>query len=106
MSKYSKLESNPKLREAKVSEYWREKNIFEKSIEHDNSKPSYVWYEGPPTANGLPHFGHLLPRVYKDFYPRYKTMRGYYAPRKGGPLRSKSRKSSGSTQSRRSKRTA
>jgi len=84
MSKYSKLESNPKLREAKVSEYWREKNIFEKSIEHDNSKPSYVWYEGPPTANGLPHFGHLLPRVYKDFYPRYKTMRGYYAPRKGG----------------------
>ena len=84
MAKYEKLESNPKLREQVVSEYWKEHNIFEKSIEDDGSKPHFVWYEGPPTANGLPHFGHLLPRIYKDFYPRYKTMRGYHAPRKGG----------------------
>ena len=84
MSKYEKLESNPNLREQKVAEHWKSHSIFEKSIEDDGSKPHFVWYEGPPTANGLPHFGHLLPRIYKDFYPRYKTMRGFHAPRKGG----------------------
>ncbi len=84
MSKFTKLESDPKVREAKVSEFWSAQKIFEKSLEQNRNKPHYVWYEGPPTANGKPHFGHLMPRIYKDFFPRYKSMRGYYAPRKGG----------------------
>jgi isoleucyl-tRNA synthetase len=84
MSKYNKLESDPKVREATVSEFWNAQKTFEKSLEKNRNKPSYVWYDGPPTANGLPHFGHLIPRIYKDFFPRYKTMRGFYAPRKGG----------------------
>ncbi|MEO8877474.1 MAG: class I tRNA ligase family protein, partial [Polyangiaceae bacterium] len=68
--------------ERSILDLWREKNIFEKSIRGD--KGDFVFYEGPPTANGLPHNGHVLTRVIKDLFPRYKTMCGYRVARKAG----------------------
>src|SRR5471032_828628 len=68
--------------ERSILDLWREKNIFEKSIRGD--KGDFVFYEGPPTANGKPHPGHVLTRVVKDLFPRYKTMCGYYVPRRAG----------------------
>ena len=67
-------------------EFWKRERIFERSLEEAKAKgaPSFVFYEGPPTANGLPHNGHVLTRVIKDLFPRYKTMRGFYVPRKAG----------------------
>jgi len=70
--------------EKKVLAFWKEARIFQKSIEQGEGKPTFVFYEGPPTANGTPHNGHVLTRVIKDLFPRYKTMRGYKVPRKGG----------------------
>jgi isoleucyl-tRNA synthetase len=84
MAEYKNLESDPNIRESKVNEFWASEKIFDRQMEQHKDKDSYVWYEGPPTANGKPHFGHLIPRIYKDFFPRYKAMRGYYTPRKGG----------------------
>ncbi len=79
-----KLEKDPKRREEEVLRFWKEREIFEKSVARNEGKPRFVFYEGPPTANGVPHFAHLLARLYKDIFPRYKTMRGYYVPRKAG----------------------
>ncbi|MGY4706671.1 isoleucine--tRNA ligase [Candidatus Bipolaricaulota sp. J31] len=79
-----KLEKDPKRREEEVLRFWKERAIFEKSVVLNEEKPRFVFYEGPPTANGVPHFAHLLARLYKDIFPRYKTMRGYYVPRKAG----------------------
>jgi len=84
MSQYRRLESDVTVREAQILDYWRSRRIFEKSLKRTEKGPRYVFYEGPPTANGRPHFGHLMPRVYKDLFPRYKTMRGFYCIRKGG----------------------
>jgi len=70
--------------EEKVLQFWKENHIFEKSMAQREDAPRYVFYEGPPTANGLPHIGHVLTRVIKDLFPRYKTMKGYYVRRKGG----------------------
>ena len=70
--------------EAEVLAFWKERRIFERSLEATRGGPPFVFYEGPPTANGLPHNGHVLTRVIKDLFPRYKTMRGYHVPRKGG----------------------
>ena len=72
--------------EAKVLSFWRENDIFKKSMEKTKQAggPSFVFFEGPPTANGMPHNGHVLTRVLKDLFPRYKTMRGYHVPRKAG----------------------
>jgi isoleucyl-tRNA synthetase len=84
MPQYPKLESDVTKRESEVFEFWKTHRTFEKSLEKTKGKPRYVFYEGPPTANGKPHFGHLMPRVYKDLFPRYKTMRGFYVLRKGG----------------------
>ncbi len=70
--------------EARVLEFWRENEIFEKSLKLREGKPRYVFFEGPPTANGTPHNGHVLTRVIKDLFPRYKTMRGFEVPRKAG----------------------
>lgn len=70
--------------ERAVLAFWKEHRIFEKSLEARSGAPSFVFYEGPPTANGLPHNGHVLTRVIKDLFPRYKTMRGYSVPRKAG----------------------
>jgi isoleucyl-tRNA synthetase len=64
--------------------FWKEARIFEKSLERTKNGTPFVFYEGPPTANGLPHNGHVLTRVIKDLFPRYKTMRGYHVPRKAG----------------------
>jgi len=70
--------------EKEILRFWREHRIFEKSIEQSKGKPPFVFYEGPPTANGLPHNGHVLTRVIKDLFPRYKTMRGHFVGRKAG----------------------
>jgi len=70
--------------EERVLRFWQRNKIFEKSLEMRRDAPRYVFYEGPPTANGLPGTHHVLARVFKDLFPRYKTMRGYYVLRKGG----------------------
>ncbi|MFA6251066.1 MAG: class I tRNA ligase family protein [Candidatus Paceibacterota bacterium] len=72
------------LREEAVLQFWKEQEIFKKSLEKDASKGEYVFYEGPPTANGKPGIHHLEARAFKDVIPRYKTMRGYHVRRKGG----------------------
>ena len=70
--------------EEKVRAFWKERRIFEKSVELRKGGKSFVWHDGPPTANGKPHNGHVLTRVFKDVFPRYRTMRGFHAPRKAG----------------------
>jgi len=70
--------------EARILEFWREHGIYEKSLEQRRGAPRFVFYEGPPTANGLPHPGHCLTRAIKDLFPRYRTMRGQFCERKGG----------------------
>ncbi len=64
--------------------FWKDREVFRKSLEQRADAPAFVFYEGPPTANGRPHNGHVLTRVIKDLFPRYKTMRGYRVPRKAG----------------------
>ena len=71
-------------REKEVEELWKEKDIFKKSIDLREGCPTYMFYDGPPTANGKPHIGHVLTRVIKDMIPRYRTMKGYKVPRKAG----------------------
>jgi len=70
--------------ELKMIRFWKQNGIYEKSLELRKDAPTFVFYEGPPTANGLPHPGHCLTRAIKDLYPRYKTMRGYRVDRKAG----------------------
>jgi isoleucyl-tRNA synthetase len=70
--------------EREVLRFWRERQIFEKTLTKPAPRGQFVFYEGPPTANGLPHNGHVLTRVIKDVFPRYKTMRGWNVPRKAG----------------------
>ncbi|MCC6623177.1 MAG: isoleucine--tRNA ligase [Deltaproteobacteria bacterium] len=70
--------------ERRVLDFWKERDIFARTLEKNRGKPSFVFYEGPPTANGTPHNGHVLTRVIKDLFPRYKTMRGFDVPRKAG----------------------
>ncbi|HEY4118405.1 MAG TPA: isoleucine--tRNA ligase [Byssovorax sp.] len=86
-------EVDPKIHfpadEARILELWKARGIFEKTLRADTratgpSKGTWVFYEGPPTANGMPHNGHVLTRAVKDVFPRYKTMQGYDVPRKGG----------------------
>ena len=71
-------------REASVLSFWKENRIFEKSIEEKKDLPTYTFYDGPPTANGKPHIGHVLTRVIKDMIPRYQTMKGHKIIRKAG----------------------
>lgn len=71
-------------REKEIVDFWHEKNIFEKSIKARNGGEVFTFYDGPPTANGLPHIGHILTRTVKDIIPRYKTMKGYKVLRKAG----------------------
>ena len=71
-------------REKKVEKFWEDNQIFEKSIDSRKDGPTYTFYDGPPTANGKPHIGHVLTRVIKDMIPRYRTMKGYMVPRKAG----------------------
>ena len=83
---YQKVSTNMNFveREKKTEEFWRENHIFEKSIEQRKQGETYTFYDGPPTANGKPHIGHVLTRVIKDMIPRYRTMKGYMVPRKAG----------------------
>ena len=71
-------------RERQVEKFWEDNQIFEKSMKVREGNPSYVFYDGPPTANGKPHIGHVETRVIKDMIPRYRTMKGYQVPRKAG----------------------
>jgi isoleucyl-tRNA synthetase len=73
----------PQLEE-KILEFWQENRIFEKSLDRTKNGERFVFYEGPPTANGKPHIGHVLARSFKDLFPRFKTMRGFYVLRKAG----------------------
>lgn len=79
---------NPKLdvpaMEDNVLKFWKKQEIFKKTVEQRQGKPEYVFYEGPPTANGRPGVHHVLARVFKDMFPRYKIMRGYHVSRRGG----------------------
>ena len=71
-------------RENVIEKFWKDNNIVEKSLKQREGCPTYTFYDGPPTANGKPHVGHVLTRVIKDMIPRYRTMKGYYVPRKAG----------------------
>ena len=83
---YNKVDTNLNFmeREKNVEQFWRDNDIFKKSMEQRKQGPTYTFYDGPPTANGKPHIGHLETRVIKDMIPRYRTMKGYYVPRKAG----------------------
>ena len=83
---YKKVSTNLNFvdREKETEKFWRENNIFEKSMENRKEGETYTFYDGPPTANGKPHIGHVLTRVIKDMIPRYRTMKGYMVPRKAG----------------------
>ena len=83
---YDKVSTNLNFveREKDVEKFWKENHIFEKSMENRKEGPTYTFYDGPPTANGKPHIGHVLTRVIKDMIPRYRTMKGYMVPRKAG----------------------
>ena len=71
-------------REKKTEKFWKDNDIFRKSMENRKEGETYTFYDGPPTANGKPHIGHVLTRVIKDMIPRYRTMKGYMVPRKAG----------------------
>ncbi len=83
---YNKVSTDLKFveREKEVEKFWEDRDIFGKSIEDREGHPTYMFYDGPPTANGKPHIGHVLTRVIKDMIPRYRTMKGYKVPRKAG----------------------
>lgn len=83
---YQKVPTNLNFveREKKIEAFWKEQKIFEKSIDSRKEGETYTFYDGPPTANGKPHIGHVLTRVIKDMIPRYRTMKGYQVPRKAG----------------------
>jgi hypothetical protein len=75
--------SYPELEE-KILQLWRERNVFQRSMSEREGGPEFVFHEGPPTANGRPGIHHVLARAFKDIFPRYKTMQGYYIQRRGG----------------------
>ncbi len=83
---YEKVSTNLNFveREKQTEKFWKDNNIFEKSMENRKEGETYTFYDGPPTANGKPHIGHVLTRVIKDMIPRYRTMKGYMVPRKAG----------------------
>ena len=83
---YDKVSTNLNFveREKKTEQFWKDNDIFRKSMENRKEGETYTFYVGPPTANGKPHIGHVLTRVIKDMIPRYRTMKGYMVPRKAG----------------------
>ncbi len=83
---YQKVSANLNFveREKETEKFWKDHDIFKKSMENRKDGPTYTFYDGPPTANGKPHIGHVLTRVIKDMIPRYRTMKGYMVPRKAG----------------------
>ena len=83
---YRKVSTNLNFveREKETAKFWKDNDIFKKSMKQREGCPTYTFYDGPPTANGKPHIGHVLTRVIKDMIPRYRTMKGYMVPRKAG----------------------
>lgn len=83
---YDKVSADLKFvrREEEIVHFWEEKHIFEKSVRERAGHPTFTFYDGPPTANGRPHIGHVLTRAIKDMIPRYRTMKGYEVLRKAG----------------------
>lgn len=83
---YRKVSTNISFpeKEREILQFWKDSQIFEKSMTQWEDAPPYVFYDGPPTANGTPHIGHVLTRVIKDTIPRYHTMKGHFVPRKAG----------------------
>ena len=83
---YEKVSTNLNFvdREKEIEKFWKEQNIFGKSIDLRAKGQEYTFYDGPPTANGKPHIGHVLTRVIKDMVPRYRTMKGCHVIRKAG----------------------
>ncbi len=83
---YKKVPTDLKFveREKEVEKFWKDHDIFRKSMKIREGAPTYTFYDGPPTANGTPHIGHVLTRCIKDMIPRYRTMKGYFVPRKAG----------------------
>ena len=83
---YNKVSTNMNFveREKEIEKFWRDNDIFKKSMENRKEGETYTFYDGPPTANGKPHIGHVLTRVIKDMIPRYQTMKGKMVPRKAG----------------------
>ena len=83
---YNKVDSNLNFvdREKQVEKFWNDNDIFKKSMEHRKEGETYTFYDGPPTANGKPHIGHVETRTIKDMIPRYQTMKGKFVPRKAG----------------------
>ena len=83
---YKKVSTNLNFveREKETEKFWEDHDVFRKSMEIRKGSPVYTFYDGPPTANGKPHIGHVLTRVIKDMIPRYRTMKGEFVPRKAG----------------------
>jgi isoleucyl-tRNA synthetase len=81
--KLDKKKTFPEI-EKEILSFWRKNKTFEKSLEQTRGKPLFSFYDGPPFATGLPHYGHLLPGTVKDIIPRYWTMRGRYVERRFG----------------------
>ena len=83
---YNKVDTNMNFvdREKETEKFWRENDIFKKSMENRKEGETYTFYDGPPTANGKPHIGHVETRTIKDMIPRFQTMKGKYVPRKEG----------------------
>ena len=89
MAKYKKVDTDLKFvdREKEVEKFWNEEDIFKKSMENRKEGETYTFYDGPPTANGKPHIGHVLTRVIKDMIPRYRTMKAtWFRVRQDGIL--------------------
>ena len=86
MSAFRALSTSPSFPalEQQVLKFWDENEVYRESLRRRQDGPSFVFYEGPPTANGMPHPGHCLTRSIKDVFPRYKTMRGFRCERKAG----------------------
>ena len=83
---YKKVDANLNFvdREKQIEKFWNDNDIFKKSMEHRKEGETYTFYDGPPTANGKPHIGHVETRTIKDMIPRYQTMKGKFVPRKAG----------------------
>ena len=86
---YDKVSTNLNFveREKNIEKFWEDHQIFEKSIDSRKEGETYTFYDGPPTANGKPHIGHVLTRVIKDMIPRYRTMKGYICLLYTSPVR-------------------
>ena len=84
MYKKVATDMNFPVREKEIAALWKQNDVIRRSFGHRKDGETFTFYDGPPTANGKPHIGHVLTRVIKDMIPRYRTMKGYNVPRKAG----------------------